>query len=201
MDAIAITHFHLDHWGDLVPWVWGTFYLASNGPVQKPRSGCSPAVRVPRPASASGSASPTCSSARSTSPSTSRTRPSRSASSRSRRRGFPTTRSRRTRSACSRTAPCSRTRATPPPRTSLWRPARDADLFVCEATLLRGELDGEPRGHLSLDECVEAFEASGAKRCSSRTAPRAPDPGGLRARVRRARARRLTLATAVVPAG
>ncbi|MGH3131276.1 MAG: MBL fold metallo-hydrolase, partial [Gaiellaceae bacterium] len=23
LDAIAITHFHLDHWGDLVPWVWG----------------------------------------------------------------------------------------------------------------------------------------------------------------------------------
>ncbi len=22
VDAIAITHFHLDHWGDLVPWVW-----------------------------------------------------------------------------------------------------------------------------------------------------------------------------------
>ena len=24
--SIAITHFHLDHWGDLVPWVWGSFY-------------------------------------------------------------------------------------------------------------------------------------------------------------------------------
>src|SRR4051812_47381184 len=23
VDAIAITHFHLDHWGDVVPWVWG----------------------------------------------------------------------------------------------------------------------------------------------------------------------------------
>jgi len=22
VDSIAITHFHLDHWGDLVPWVW-----------------------------------------------------------------------------------------------------------------------------------------------------------------------------------
>jgi len=22
VEAIAITHFHLDHWGDLVPWVW-----------------------------------------------------------------------------------------------------------------------------------------------------------------------------------
>jgi ribonuclease BN (tRNA processing enzyme) len=42
--------------------------------------------------------------------------------------------------------------------------ARDADLFVCEATLLRGELDGEPRGHLSLDEAVAAFEQSHARR-------------------------------------
>ena len=31
IDAIAITHFHLDHWGDLVPWVWGSFYLRANG--------------------------------------------------------------------------------------------------------------------------------------------------------------------------
>ena len=36
VDGIAITHFHLDHWGDLVPWVWGTFYLATNGPLPKP---------------------------------------------------------------------------------------------------------------------------------------------------------------------
>ena len=26
VDAIAITHFHLDHWGDLVPWVWGRMW-------------------------------------------------------------------------------------------------------------------------------------------------------------------------------
>src|SRR5689334_8603179 len=26
VDAIAITHFHLDHWGDLVPWTWGSQY-------------------------------------------------------------------------------------------------------------------------------------------------------------------------------
>src|SRR4029077_21226355 len=35
-DAIAITHFHLDPWGGLVPWVWGSFYLASNGPLPRP---------------------------------------------------------------------------------------------------------------------------------------------------------------------
>ena len=50
------------------------------------------------------------------------------------------------------------------PSEELVKSARDADLFVCEATLLRGELDGQPRGHLSLDEALEAFEASGAKR-------------------------------------
>jgi len=42
--------------------------------------------------------------------------------------------------------------------------ARDVDLFVCEATLERGELDGTPRGHLSVDEAVAAFRASGARR-------------------------------------
>ena len=26
LDAIAISHFHLDHYGDLVPWAWGTIY-------------------------------------------------------------------------------------------------------------------------------------------------------------------------------
>ena len=78
--------------------------------------------------------------------------------------------SRRTRSG-SRTRPaCSPTRATPRRARSSSTAARDADLFVCEATLLRGELDGEPRGHLSLDEAVAAFEESGARGCSSRTA-------------------------------
>ena len=42
---------------------------------------------------------------------------------------------------------------------------RDADLFLCEATLERGDLDGEPRGHLSADEALTAFEASGARGC------------------------------------
>jgi ribonuclease BN (tRNA processing enzyme) len=40
--------------------------------------------------------------------------------------------------------------------------ARGADLFLCEATLLDKEPD--PRGHLSYDEAVEVFEAAQAKR-------------------------------------
>ena len=42
--------------------------------------------------------------------------------------------------------------------------ARDADLFVCEATLLAPNPEGGLRGHLSAEEAVAAFEASGAKR-------------------------------------
>ena len=26
LDAVAITHFHLDHWGDLVPWIFGAAF-------------------------------------------------------------------------------------------------------------------------------------------------------------------------------
>ena len=35
MDAIAITHFHLDHWGDLVPWVWGAMYRAGGVSIEE----------------------------------------------------------------------------------------------------------------------------------------------------------------------
>ena len=42
--------------------------------------------------------------------------------------------------------------------------ARDADLFVCEATLLAPNPEGGTRGHLSAQEADEAFRASGARR-------------------------------------
>ena len=50
------------------------------------------------------------------------------------------------------------------PSERLSKLAENVDLFLCEATLERGELDGEPRGHLSAEEAIVAFEASGAKR-------------------------------------
>ena len=31
VEAIAITHLHLDHWGDLVPWVWGGLFGPGEG--------------------------------------------------------------------------------------------------------------------------------------------------------------------------
>ena len=36
VEAIAITHLHLDHWGDLVPWVWGSLY-GPGADLPKPR--------------------------------------------------------------------------------------------------------------------------------------------------------------------
>ena len=40
--------------------------------------------------------------------------------------------------------------------------ARDADVFLCEATLAQPE--PAERGHLTADEAVDAFAASGARR-------------------------------------
>jgi ribonuclease BN (tRNA processing enzyme) len=42
--------------------------------------------------------------------------------------------------------------------------ARDADLFLCEATLLEPSGEAGPRGHLAASEAKAAFDASGAKR-------------------------------------
>lgn len=50
------------------------------------------------------------------------------------------------------------------PTEALARLARRADLFLCEATLADGAPDGPPRGHLSAAEAIAAHEASGASR-------------------------------------
>ena len=42
--------------------------------------------------------------------------------------------------------------------------ARASDLFVCEATLTHGDDDGLPRGHLSVEEALEAARQSGTRR-------------------------------------
>jgi ribonuclease BN (tRNA processing enzyme) len=164
VDGIAITHFHLDHWGDLVPWVWGTFYLATNGPLPKPALWVQPggaefltglgerlgfpdmfertfelAEYQPDTPFQIGPLVIT---------------PTRVPHYKLQTYAFRVEADERTLAYSGDSAPSD----------ELVLAARDADLFVCEATLLRGELDGEPRGHLSLDEAVEAFQASGAKR-------------------------------------
>jgi ribonuclease BN (tRNA processing enzyme) len=164
VDAIAITHFHLDHWGDLVPWVWGSFYLASNGPVAKPELWVQPggAAFLSRLGESLGFPDMF-----------ERTfRLSEYAPDTPFRIGELSVTATRVPHYTLQTY-AFRVQSNgavlaysgdSAPSQELVEAARDADLFVCEATLLRGELDGEPRGHLSLEEAIEAFEASGAKR-------------------------------------
>src|SRR5581483_1612378 len=179
VDAVVITHFHLDHWGDLVPWVWGAMYgLGRDSP--RPELWLLPGGAkhlealgmrlgfpdmfertfeiheyehgVPFPA---GGMSITAIQLPHYMLET---------------YGLRVTNERRTLAYSGDAAPSDQ----------LVELARDADVFLCEATLERGDLDGEPRGHLSLDEAVAAFEAAGARRLLITHRPRElPVDGGL----------------------
>jgi ribonuclease BN (tRNA processing enzyme) len=162
VDAIALTHFHLDHWGDLVPWVFGASFGAGRGtkPPQlwvppgggETLAGYGGAMGFgPRlhdsfdlheyeegvPFTAAGF----------------EVTPVRLPHYQERTFGLRVTDGRATVAYSGDTAP------TP----SLTELAHDADVFLCEASLAESE-PPEDRGHLSADEAVAAFEASGAKR-------------------------------------
>jgi ribonuclease BN (tRNA processing enzyme) len=162
VDAIVLTHFHLDHWGELVPWVFGASFGAGRGTKQ-------PQLWVPPggadtlegygggmgfgpqlhgafdvheyedgvPFTAAGF----------------EITPIRLVHYKERTFGMRVTDGRSTLAYSGDTAPT-------PNLTAL---AQDADLFLCEATLADSE-PPEERGHLSADEAVAAFEAAGAKR-------------------------------------
>jgi ribonuclease BN (tRNA processing enzyme) len=176
IDAIAITHFHLDHWGDLVPWVWGTMYRKDGRELH-------PELWIPH---------------------TGRKLLEEIGARLGFTDMFERTFHIREYEAgvAFHIGPHAVTATQVPhyrletyafrvesngavlaysgdsaPSHELVDAARDADLFVCEATLLRGELDGEPRGHLSLEEAIEAFEASQARRLLVTHRPcELPDP-------------------------
>jgi len=165
VDAIAITHFHLDHWGDLVPWVWGSFYLRSNGegpghpelwvyqggraylealgtrlgfPDMFERAFVISEYSDGKPFTAAGF----------------ELVPSRLPHYTIETYGFRISAEGKTVAYSGDSAPSDR----------LVELARDADLFVCEATLEHGDLDGQPRGHLSAEEAIAAHQAAGARR-------------------------------------
>jgi ribonuclease BN (tRNA processing enzyme) len=162
VDAIALTHFHLDHWGDLVPWVFGASFGAGRDAKQPqlwvppgggdtlegyggamgfgPRLHGAFDVREYEegvPFEAAGFD----------------VTPVRLLHYQERTFGLRVTDGRATLAYSGDTAP------TP----SITELARDADVFLCEATLAESE-PPEERGHLSADEAVAAFEAAGAKR-------------------------------------
>ena len=165
VDAIAITHWHLDHWGDLVPWVWGAMF----GPAREldaPELWVPPAgrellselgSRLGRPDMFEGAFE-----LREYEPGKAFTAA-----------GMEITAVRvlhyELEAYGFRVAANGSVLAysgDSGPHEGLAELARDADLFVCEATLADGteEREGNPRGHLSPSEANGAFEASGAKR-------------------------------------
>jgi ribonuclease BN (tRNA processing enzyme) len=124
--AIAITHFHLDHWGDIVPWTWGGQY----GPGRTTPK----ASLWVRPNGTKGLHHFVLHYDIET-------------------YGFRISDGERLLAYSGDSAPCD----------ALVEVARDADLFLCEATLAEPR-EGELRGHLAAVEAVDAFERSGAKR-------------------------------------
>jgi ribonuclease BN (tRNA processing enzyme) len=165
VDAVAITHWHLDHWGDLVPWVWGQTLGPGIGAARAelwvPPHGRKKLetfggllgtpdmfdeafeVREYQEAAEFEAA------------------------------GFTITAHRVMHYELAAYGlrivdPATRTvvaySGDSGPSDALAELARDADLFVCEATLGRPNPEDEPRGHLSADEALGALRASGAKR-------------------------------------
>jgi ribonuclease BN (tRNA processing enzyme) len=165
VDAIAITHFHLDHWGDLVPWVWGAMYRAGGVAIdERPdlwvhqggrevleqfgeRFGFRDmfdrvfTVREYMPGEPFKAAGVEMVA-------------TRLPHYRLETYGFRLAVDGKTIAYSGDSGPSDR----------LQELARDADLFVCEATLRNGDDDGLPRGHLSVDEALAAAAPSGARR-------------------------------------
>jgi ribonuclease BN (tRNA processing enzyme) len=163
LDAIAITHFHLDHWGDIVPWVWGTMFRF-DGDRPRPQLWLPPHGRTLLERFEGTLGSPKM---------FERTFELREYQPRQpfSAAGLEVTAIQvphyQIETYGFRVSDGSATLAysgDSGPADELVDLARDADLFLCEATLERGDLDGQPRGHLSAEEAVAAFEASGAKR-------------------------------------
>jgi ribonuclease BN (tRNA processing enzyme) len=158
VDGIAITHFHLDHWGDLVPWAW----LVAFRPETRRRTEVwlPPAGRaeLARFADRWGNTDmfENAFALREFEPSTTfaaagfEIEPRRVLHYNLIAFGF------RVRDPKSgRVLAYSGDSGPAPALTNL---ARGADLFLCEATLEHGDKEGDPRGHLASEEALAAAD-------------------------------------------
>jgi ribonuclease BN (tRNA processing enzyme) len=164
VDAIVITHWHLDHWGDIVPWVWGNMV----GPGKGSRY---PELWLPPEGRERLREFGTLLGWDEMFGQTFQLRDYLEGVPFRPRGGLDLTAVRLPHYTLLtfglRVTDGERTLAysgDSGPDARLAELARGADLFLCEATLERGELDGSPRGHLAPDEAVAAYEASGAER-------------------------------------
>ena len=160
VEAIAITHLHLDHWGDLIPWVWGSLFGPGDSrPTLWLPPGSNDELRPILHRLGSEDMFDRAFDVTEYEP----RRPFTAA-------GLEVTavpvvhydidaygfrvQGDRLLAYSGDTGPCD----------ELVELARDADLFVAEATLERGDDDGPLRGHLAPDEAEAVAEAAGAKR-------------------------------------
>ena len=161
VDAVAITHFHLDHWGDLVPWIFGASFGPGRG-IPKPELWLPPGGRARLDAYGSAMSFDSCIDATFDVSEYEDGLPFTAA-------GFNVTPLRldhysektfglRVSNHRSTLAYSGDTGPSP----NLAELARDADVFLCEATLK--EPEPAERGHLSEDEAMSAFTQSGARR-------------------------------------
>jgi ribonuclease BN (tRNA processing enzyme) len=164
LDSIAITHWHLDHWGDLVPWVWGhMFGLDRNGEGPElwvPPGGIDQLRQFGGFFGTETMFADVFELAEYAEREPFKTRA-----------GFEVTALKVPHylvdSFAFRITNGDRTLAysgDAAPSENLIEAARDADLLLCEATLIDSEADSLPRGHLSADEAAATAEAAGVKR-------------------------------------
>jgi len=161
VDAVAITHFHLDHWGDLVPWIFGAAFgpgrEAKRPTLWLPPGGRKRLAEYGERMAFGGHIDSVFDLAE------------YEAGSVFAAAGFDVTPLElehyseltfglRVSNHSSTLAYSGDTGPSP----ALAELARDADLFLCEATL--GKPEPAERGHLTEGEAVDAFRASGAKR-------------------------------------
>jgi ribonuclease BN (tRNA processing enzyme) len=176
VEAIAITHLHLDHWGDLIPWVWATLFgpgretrpalwlppgsrtalepvLARLGTVDMLERAFDLAEYEPRRPFIAAGLEVTAIPVRHYSIDA---------------YGFRVQGNGSVFAYSGDSGPCE----------ALAEIADGADLFLCEATLERGELEGDDRGHLDVAEARAA--GAGAKRLVLTHRPRElPVPDGI----------------------
>jgi ribonuclease BN (tRNA processing enzyme) len=163
VDAIAITHFHLDHWGDIVPWVWGSQYGPARD-VPRVQLWVGPGGKDELRHFGAHFGTETMfedafdlreySNGETFEAAELRVTPHRVPHYDIETYAFRITDGTRTLAYSGDSGPSDQ----------LAELARDADLFLCEATLREGRETGDRRGHLSADEAREAFAQSRAKR-------------------------------------
>ncbi len=163
VDSVAITHFHLDHWADLVPWVWAlSFGPAAD--IRPPELWLPPGGRATLRELGVHLGTPDMFEQAFHVSEYARDEPFETA-------GFEVVARKVVHydldaygfrvSANGTTIAYSGDSG---PSDALVELARDADVFLCEATLDLPNPEGGMRGHLAISEAQAAFEASGARR-------------------------------------